>query len=53
MRALVRDAEFKGLFAVLMIVRLDHDAVTAGAWVYDPQGMERGIDLEMNIERQF
>ena len=52
MRELVRDAAFKGSFAVLMIVRLDRDAITSGAWVFDPQGRESDIGLEMDVERQ-
>jgi hypothetical protein len=51
MRALVRDPDFKGVFAVLVIVRLDDDALSAGAWLFDPQGAERGIRLEINVER--
>jgi hypothetical protein len=51
MRSLVRDPEFKGLFAVLVIVRLDEETLSAGAWLFDPQGAERGIDLEVGLER--
>ncbi len=47
MRELVRDPAFRGTFAVLMIVRLDGDVLNAGAWVFDPQGAERAIAVEM------
>jgi Prokaryotic homologs of the JAB domain len=50
MRALVSDGEFRGSFAVLMIVRLDQGAIAAGAWVFDPQGTELEITLEMSVE---
>ncbi len=40
MRGIVRDPRFVGSFAVLMIVRLDFETLTAGAWVFDPQGAE-------------
>lgn len=51
MRSLVRDPEFKGLFAVLVIVRLDGDTLSAGACLFDPQGAEHGIDLEIDLDR--
>ena len=51
MRALVRDPEFEGLFAVLMIVRLSNNALSAAAWVFDPKGCERRICLETNHAR--
>ena len=51
MRELVQDPEFRGSFAVLMIVRLDNGVITAGGWVFDPKGTERGITLEMSLER--
>jgi len=47
MRALVRDPQFLGSFAVLMIVRLEAKTLTAGAWIFDPTGVERAIMLEM------
>lgn len=47
MRDLVRDSQFVGTFAVLMIVRLDAETLTVGAWVFDPQGEERAITLEV------
>ena len=45
MRRLVRDPEFRGIFAVLMIVRLDGGTLTMGAWLFDPPGAERAITL--------
>lgn len=48
---LVTDPAFRGSFAILMIVRLDGDAVSAGAWLFDPQGTARAIDLETTFER--
>lgn len=47
MRSIVRDPQFLGSFAVLMIVRLDAETLTAGAWVFDPQGAEHAVTLEM------
>ncbi|RRH92936.1 hypothetical protein EH240_30820 [Mesorhizobium tamadayense] len=52
MRQLVQDAQFAGTFAVLMIVRLDAETLTSGAWVFDPQGNERRVLLEVELERQ-
>lgn len=52
MRSLVRDPQFLGTFAVLMIVRLDAERLTAGAWVFDPQGDERAVLLEIEREQQ-
>lgn len=46
MRRLVADHEFKGRFAVLMIVRLDGDALTCSAWLFDPTGPAFAITLE-------
>ena len=46
MRVLVRDPEFQGSFAVLMIVRLSNNALSAAAWVFDPEGIEQSICLE-------
>jgi len=51
MRGIVGDAEFQGSFAVLMIVRLDPSTLTTAAWVFDPQGNEYGITLEVDIEQ--
>ena len=47
MRGLVHDPDFKGTFAVLMIVRYDSGTLTYGAWVFDPQGRESGVQLEI------
>jgi hypothetical protein len=47
MRDLVRDPEFRGHFAVLMIVRLDPDRLHVGGWVFDPRGAELAIQLEV------
>lgn len=52
MRDLVQDTQFVGTFAVLMIVRLDTETLTVGAWVFDPQGEERAITLEVELEQQ-
>ena len=52
MRDLVRDSQFVGYFAILMIVRLDAEALTAGAWVFDPQGGESAVSLEVELEQQ-
>ncbi|TGV11392.1 hypothetical protein EN816_24350 [Mesorhizobium sp. M8A.F.Ca.ET.173.01.1.1] len=52
MRQLVRHAQFAGTFAVLMIVRLDAETLTSGAWVFDPQGNERRVLLEVELEQQ-
>ena len=51
MRALVRDHDFQGSFAVLMIVRLSDNALCAAAWVFDPEGSERPICLETSHDR--
>ena len=48
MWGLVRDPEFKGNFAALMIVRLDVERITARAWLFDPTGREFPIVLEMD-----
>lgn len=50
MRALVRDPQFVGSFAVLMIVRMDEERLTAGAWLFDPRGMEGAITLELDYD---
>lgn len=52
MRRLVTDLSFQGSFALLMIVRLDDDRLTFGGWLFDPNGHEMAIDLEMDVERQ-
>ena len=51
MRRLVADPEFRGSFAVLMIVRLANDDLCAAAWVFDPDGNECGVELEVNHGR--
>ena len=48
---LVTDPAFRGSFATLMIVRLDGDDVSMGAWLFDPQGTARAIDLEAGSGR--
>jgi proteasome lid subunit RPN8/RPN11 len=47
MRQLVRDPDFRGSFAVLVIVRRDGEAMTARAWLFDPEGVEQPVLLEM------
>lgn len=49
MRKLVTDPEFKGRFAVLMIVRLDGGELTCGAWLFDPFGRAFAITLEQSL----
>lgn len=51
MRGLVGDANFRGHFAVLMIVRLDRESPTMGAWLFDPRGAEMRINLEVERAR--
>lgn len=50
MRTMVRDKEFRGNFAVLMIVRLDlpnaRSTVTSGAWLFDRFGEEHPVTVE-------
>ncbi len=50
MRRLVQDPDFRGTFAVLVIVRLDAGAITAGSWLFDPAGTESPITLELERE---
>lgn len=47
MRAIVRDRGFRGNFAVLMIARLDGSEITCGGWLFDPQGREHPITIEL------
>lgn len=47
MQALVGDPEFAGSFAILMIVRLDGETLSASAWLFDPKGTEQAVALEM------
>lgn len=49
---LVTDPDFRGSFATLMIVRLDGDDVSMGAWLFDPRGTARVIDLEAGSGRK-
>lgn len=49
MRALVSNQEFQGNFAVLIIVRLDNNHLTCGAWLFDPAGCEQPITLDMEL----
>ena len=51
MQSLVCDPEFRGSFAVLMIVRLVGDTVRAAAWVFSPDGSDHDVDLELNNAR--
>lgn len=51
MRSLVSDPEFLGTFAVLMIVRLEISTLAAGAWVFDPNGGEECVTLELRLDR--
>ena len=51
MQSLVSDPEFRGSFAVLMIVRLVGDTLRAAAWVFSPDGSERDVELELNDAR--
>ena len=44
---LVTDPTFKGSFAMVLIVRLDGDVVSMGAWLFDPQGTMGAIDVEV------
>ncbi len=45
---LVRDAEFRGTFAVLMIVRLDRSTLNFGAWVFDAVRGMSPVTLEID-----
>jgi proteasome lid subunit RPN8/RPN11 len=47
MLELVRDADFKGTFAVLMIMRLDRSTLSCGAWVFDAAHGMSSVTLEM------
>lgn len=47
MQTLVADPEFLGMFAVLMIVRLDDQALQGRAWVFDPAGRQDDVLLEI------
>ena len=47
MQSLVCDPDFKGSFAVLMIVRLNGDTLCAAAWLFDRDGSKHDVDLEL------
>jgi hypothetical protein len=47
MRELVRDSDFKGNFAVLIITKLESETIKAGGWLFDPNGREFQIKLEL------
>ena len=47
MQTLASDREFRGNFAVLMIVRLDGDSLNSGAWVFDRTGARSDVKLEI------
>ncbi len=47
MRGMVGDRGFRGTFAVLMIVRFDDLNVTCGGWLFDPQGREQPVTVEL------
>ena len=51
MQSLVCDPEFRGSFAVLMIVRLVGDTLRAAAWVFSPDGSDHDVELELNDAR--
>lgn len=50
MRELVRSNEFTGSFAVLVLVRLDGVQLLSGAWLFDPNGVETTVQLEVGDE---
>jgi hypothetical protein len=47
MSNLVLDPDFKGNFAVLLIVRLDGGRLMCGAWLFNPQGQGNTVSLEL------
>ena len=47
MRSVVDDPEFRGQFAVLVILRLDKSALVSSATLFAPGSVERTIDLEV------
>lgn len=47
MRELVAADDFRGSFAVLMIARLDGPELRTGAWLFDPDGNEQAVRLEV------
>ena len=52
MRDIVADRDFRGTFAVLMIVKLDCDQLKAGAWFFDPRGLETLVDVEIEHDEK-
>jgi len=52
MREMVTSVDFRGSFAVLMIVRLDGTQLRSGAWLFDPKGRGQSVKLEVEDERQ-
>lgn len=53
MTELVRDASFKGTFAVLMIARLDRSTLQLGAWVYDATLGASSVILEVGHTKRW
>ena len=47
MQALTTDRDFRGNFAVLMILRHDADALRLGAWVFNRYGQRTDVTLEI------
>ncbi len=48
MQTLTTDRDFRGNFAVLMILRLDADTLRLGAWVFDRSGERSDVTLELD-----
>lgn len=49
MRDLVRDHEFQGNFAILLITRIYQGKIIAGSWLFDPSGREQTVNLEFEL----
>lgn len=47
MQTLTTDRDFRGNFAVLMILRLDADSLRLGAWVFNRAGERSDVTLEI------
>lgn len=47
MKSLTTDPDFPGTFAILMIARLDPGELQLGAWVYDLDGVQSPVTLEI------
>jgi len=47
MRELVRADDFNGSFAILVIVRLDGTELRTGAWLFDRNGADVAVTLEV------